>query len=113
LKARQAPGRYNQGELLAYGLVNLTPGGHRVGVGQGDDFAPQAVGQWFIDRRFADGPQCPFLLGRSRTRLAVKGHGTSGEVTHEHSEDRVDHIGVEVEDLGLLQDELTVDDEGE
>ena len=44
---------------------------------------------------------------------AVQGDGVAREVAHQHVEDGVDRVGVEVGQRRLLEDQLSVDDERE
>ena len=74
---------------------------------------PHPVEPLGIDDRLADHLQAELRLLIGGARLAVELHGEAGEVPHEDVEDLVDEIAVDVVDLGVLQDQLGVDDEGE
>ncbi len=55
----------------------------------------------------------PILLRRGRTRLTVQRNGIRGEIPDLNIEDLIDDVAVDSAQVGLLQDELTVNHQGE
>jgi hypothetical protein len=86
---------------------------HLVGAIVGLHLLPHPVEALCIGERRAHRRQNPALLCRSRTRLTAQGDGITGEIADLDVEDLVHQVTIQSDQTGLLENQLTVDDERE
>src|SRR5271157_75442 len=84
---------------------------HQVGAGERLDLLPHPPEPAGVDDRLAHVGQRPVLLGLGGGRLAMQLDRECRGIPDEDLEDRVEHARVEPGQSGLLEDQLSIDDQ--